>query len=91
MRGGSRVLAVAQSVHDGEERPFTHTFNEAEVAGFGLSGQRQRRERRFNLQIARRHFFIVMVVPRPTTESTSNSSISRFAPGSPAPTPCEVE
>ena len=33
------------------------------------------------------HFRIVMVVPRPTAESISISSISRFAPGSPTPRP----
>src|SRR6266550_4678365 len=91
VRGGRGLLAVAQSVHDGDERAFTHSLDETEVAGLRLPRQRQRRERCFDLQIARRHFFIVMVVPRPTTESTSNSSISRFAPGNPAPTPCEVE
>src|SRR6266446_3499030 len=91
VRSGRGVLTVAQAIHDGDERPFPDTFDEREVAGFGLPRQRQRRERRFDFQIARRHFFMVIVVPCPTTETTSNSSIRRFAPGRPAPTPCEVE
>ena len=89
--GGRRFLAVSETVDDGDERPLADALDEAEIAGLGLPRQRQRRERRIDFQIARRHFFMVMVVPRPTTESTSNSSINRFAPGSPAPTPCEVE
>src|SRR2546426_8512318 len=39
----------------------------------------------------RRHFFIVTVVPIPTVELTSKSSIKRRAPGSPRPRPPDVE
>ena len=34
-----------------------------------------------------RHFVIVTVVPRPTSETIANSSISRRAPGRPSPSP----
>src|SRR6266850_1730269 len=85
------LLPVAQSVYDGDERSLPYALDETQIPGLRLPRQWQRRERRFDLQIARRHFVIVMVVPWPTTESTLNSSMSRFAPGSPAPTPCEVE
>src|SRR5262249_14961536 len=36
------------------------------------------------------HFFIVTVVPLPTSETMSNSSTSRRAPGSPRPRPLPV-
>lgn len=36
------------------------------------------------------HFFMTIVVPFPTSEMMSNSSISRFALGSPIPSPCDV-
>src|SRR5438034_215834 len=39
----------------------------------------------------RSHFFTVTVVPRPTADSMSNSSVSRLTPGSPRPRPPEVE
>src|SRR5207245_64376 len=39
----------------------------------------------------RRHFFIVTVVPFPTADVTSKSSIKRRAPGRPRPRPPEVE
>src|SRR5207237_4614846 len=85
------LLAVAEAVDDRDQGPFPGAFDQREIAGLHLPRQRQGREPRLNLQIARRHFFIVMVVPCPTTDCTSNSSIRRFAPGRPAPTPCEVE
>ena len=91
MGGSCRFLAMPEPIDDAEQRPLPHAFDETEIARLSLSGQRQIGERRLDLQIDRRHFFMVIVVPRPTTESTSNSSISRLAPGRPAPTPCEVE
>src|SRR5258705_482183 len=91
LRSRRGLLAVAESVDDGDQRAFADTLAQRKVARFRFTRQRQRREGCLDPQIARRHFFIVIVVPRPTTESTSNSSISRFAPGNPAPTPCEVE
>src|SRR6266545_2389599 len=91
VRRGRGLLAVAEAVHDRDERPLADSLDEAEIAGLGLPGVRQRRERGLDLHMTRRHFFMVTVVPCPTTESTANSSISRFAPGRPAPTPCEVE
>src|SRR5439155_25222796 len=39
----------------------------------------------------RSHFFTVTVVPRPTADSMSNSSVSRLTPGSLRPRPPEVE
>jgi len=39
----------------------------------------------------RTHFFIVIVVPFPSAVASSNSSISRFAPGRPMPRLLEVE
>src|SRR6266550_4974297 len=86
-----RFLAVTQPVDDRDERSLPHTFDETQVARFRLPRQRQRGERRVDFQMARRHLAMVIVVPRPTTESTSNSSMSRLAPGSPAPTPWDVE
>src|SRR5258706_94106 len=91
VRGACGLLAVAEAVDNGHQRPFADTLAETEVARLGLPRQRQRRERGFDLQMMRRHFFIVIVVPCPTTDTTSNSSIRRLAPGRPAPTPCEVE
>ena len=91
VRRGRGLLAVAEAVDNRDQRALPDAFDQREIAGLHLARQRQRRERRLNLQIARRHFFIVMVVPCPTTDCTSNSSIRRFAPGRPAPTPCDVE
>ena len=91
VRGRRGFLAMTQPVDDRDERSLPHTFDETQVARFRLPRQRQRGERRVDFQMARRHFVMVIVVPRPTTESTSNSSMSRLAPGSPAPTPCDVE
>src|SRR6266480_2646087 len=84
VRGGRRFLPVPQAVHDGQQRPLPHALDETEIARLGLPRHRQRGERRLDLQMLRRHFIMVMVVPRPTTESTSNSSINRLAPGKPA-------
>src|SRR5205814_1702933 len=39
----------------------------------------------------RSHFFTVTIVPRPTAETMSNSSVSRLTPGRPRPSPPEVE
>ena len=36
------------------------------------------------------HFFMTIVVPLPTSDTISNSSISRLAPGNPMPSPCDV-
>ena len=91
MGGRCGLLAVAQTVHDSDERAGADALDQAEVARLFLPRQGHGRERRVDLQMVRRHFFMVIVVPRPTTESTSNSSIRRLAPGSPAPTPCDVE
>ena len=89
--GRRGVLAVTQPVDRGDERSLPHTFDETQVARLRLPRQRQCGKRRVDLQMARRHFFMVTVVPWPSVDWRSNSSIRRLAPGSPAPTPWDVE
>src|SRR5437667_15094 len=61
-------------------------------AGEGPGPHAELDKRNRNLSIFRRHtqathFFIVTVVPFPTVEATSNSSIRRREPGNPSPIP----
>ncbi len=91
VRGRAGLLAVPEPVDHGEQRSLAHALDETEITRLRLARQRQLGERGVDLQIDRRHFLIVTVVPCPTTDLRSNSSISRLAPGSPAPTPCDVE
>src|ERR1044072_6795454 len=83
--------AAAEPVHARDEDLDADFLDERPIPGFLLTRQRQNGDSGVDSQMARRHFFILIVVPRPTTEPTSNSSIRRFAPGRPAPTPCDVE
>ena len=91
------IRAVAQAVHHRDQRAGWDGFDEVKVTRLDLPCEGESRDppvdhrRRLHAYLRRRHFFIVTVVPCPTTEITSNSSMRRFAPGKPRPSPPDVE
>ena len=83
---------MAQPVDDRDEPAFTRREDHGAVAGLALTRLDQvgdgPLERRSDQRLHRR---TVTVVPLPKSEVISKSSISRRVPGSPRPSPPEVE
>ena len=76
----------------------TTTTRQFGGTGLGLAIERPRGNAPFEQtrrgrggQGLRFHFFMVTVVPRPTSETMLKSSMIRFAPGSPSPRLLPVE
>src|SRR5437867_1920713 len=91
-RRGGRLAAVAEAVHRRQQDAVRERLDHVAVAVLDLSGERQIGDAPLDEPRGHRfHFFTVTVVPRPTSETMSNSSVSRLTPGSPRPRPLEVE
>src|SRR5438876_5012546 len=83
---------LAEAVHRRHQDAVGERLDHVAVAVLDLSGERQLGNAPRDEPCGHRfHFFTVTVVPRPTSETMSNSSVSRLTPGSPRPRPPEVE
>src|SRR5207237_8652988 len=90
-RLAGRLVAVAEAVPRGQQDAARERLDHAAVAVLDLSAERQLGDAPLDEPRAHRfHFFTVTVVPRPTSETMSNSSVSRLTPGRPRPRPPEV-
>ena len=92
VRRQGRLVAVPQPIRRGEERAVGKRLDQVPIPRFVLSGQGPRGGPPFDPRAAHGfHFAVVTVVPLPTRETISNSSISRLTPGSPSPRLPDVE
>src|SRR5207248_5312668 len=86
---GARLFAVAEPVDDADEDPGGERRDDGRIPRAALPGERPLRDGPVDHRCwsagATAHFFILTVVPRSTTDSISNSSMRRLAPGSPSP------
>ena len=89
---------MPKRVHHGDQCPGFGGLDQVEIPGLGLAIERPRGNAPFEQtrrgrgsQGLRFHFFMVTVVPRPTSETMLKSSMIRFAPGSPSPRLLPVE
>src|SRR5882724_251094 len=94
-----RLRSVSQSINDGDQNTVRKRCDDLEITGLASVSQLPERTTR-RRPLYRRlilasyhavHFFIVMVVPAPGEETSSKSSMSRLAPGSPNPRLLPVE
>src|SRR5206468_3004286 len=91
-RRRGRLAAVAEPVHHRHQDAIGEGLDHVAVAVLGLPGERRGGDAPLDGPRGHgSHFFTVTVVPRPTAETMSNSSVSRLTPGSPRPRPPEVE
>src|SRR5258708_534773 len=89
-----RFLAVAETIDDRSQCSTGEGFHQVRVTGFYLSGHRQHGYAPFPPTLHcgyRFQFFTVTVVPPPSAETMSTSSISLRVPGRPNPRLPEVE
>src|SRR5947209_20335037 len=93
-RGLSGLLAVSESVDHGDQGAVWTVLYEVQVSGYVLSRKRSSGYCPIDQgswagihdpPTRSSHFFSLTVVPSPTRESISNSSIRRLAPGRPMP------
>src|SRR5437870_3526716 len=88
-RRGS-LLAMSNPIHGGHQRAVATALNQWTVARVALSRRGLTPHTPLEQVKPAVHFFTVTVVPIPTSDTISNSSIRRLAPGSPRPRLPEV-
>lgn len=88
-RRGRRLIAVPDPVDDPDDRTAIVGLHDLEIARVPMAGRDEPRHGASQAQV--RHLVTVTVVPAPTVEAISNSSIRRLTPGSPSPNPPELE
>src|SRR5690242_4341025 len=82
-----RLWTMAKPVEQRDEGTAWKGSHDVQVAGAIQECAARPRpfDRRRGLRGYRSHFFMVIVVPWPTVDTRSNSSITRFVPGRPTP------